>query len=566
MVNSCPNRIIYKFIKIKKSPPENSINTEQQALTTSQHTISMHSILPFFLAMIASIVILQMVATKLKVAYPILLVIAGLIVSFIPGLPALKIDPDLIFFIFLPPLLFEAAWSISFKEMKKWWRIISSFAFLVVFFTALSVALTVNYIIPGFTIALGFLLGGIVSPPDAVSTGAIMKFVKIPKSTSAILEGESLLNDASSLIIFRFALVAVGTGQFIWQEATLTFLWMIIGGGGIGLLLGWLFVQIHRRMPTDGPSDIVLTLIEPYFMYWIAEQLHSSGVLAVVACGLYMSSKRLVFLNSASRIKGYNVWESFVFILNGIVFLIIGLELPEITEGLRSNGIPLSTAIGYSVVVTIVLILARIISSYGALFATLIFRPNTVPHASSSKKRYLMPILLGWTGMRGVVSLAAALAIPVTLANGNPFPHRNLILFITFVVILLTLLVQGLTLPYLIKRTQLFVEHKETADPEVSKHIKQKLKLHISQFLQNKFENESHDATTMEKVFRHWEKTSKASDDDWLNEKTKVIFIEIMESQRIFLSELNKDPTIDEEIIRKQLYQIDLEEERLRSI
>jgi NhaP-type Na+/H+ or K+/H+ antiporter len=154
--------------------------------------------------MIASIVLLNMLAAKLRIAYPILLVVAGLLVCFIPGLPILKINPDLIFFIFLPPLLFEASWSISFKEMKKWYRIITSFAFLVVFFTALSVALVTNYYIPGFTIALGFLLGGIVSPPDAVSTGAITKFVKIPSSTSAILEGESLLNDASSLIIFRF--------------------------------------------------------------------------------------------------------------------------------------------------------------------------------------------------------------------------------------------------------------------------------------------------------------------------------------------------------------------------
>ncbi|RZK46238.1 MAG: Na+/H+ antiporter, partial [Pedobacter sp.] len=182
----------------------------------------MHTLLPFFLAMIAAIVLLNMWANKLKIAYPILLVIAGLAVSFIPGLPVIKIDPDLIFFLFLPPLLFEATWSVSFKEMKKWYRIITSFAFLVVFFTALLVAVVTNYFIPGFTIVLGFLLGGIVSPPDAVSTGAITKFVKIPKSTAAILEGESLLNDASSLIIFRFALVAVGTGHLVWHEAALS--------------------------------------------------------------------------------------------------------------------------------------------------------------------------------------------------------------------------------------------------------------------------------------------------------------------------------------------------------
>lgn len=176
----------------------------------------MHTLLPFILVLILLIVFLTIFANQLKIAYPILLVLAGLAISFVPGLPLLKIDPDLIFFVFLPPLLYEAAWGVSFKEMKKWWRIIGSFAFLVVFFTAFLVAIISNQIIPGFSLALGFVLGGIVSPPDAVSTGAITKFVKIPKSTTAILEGESLLNDASSLIIFRFALVAVGTGQFIW--------------------------------------------------------------------------------------------------------------------------------------------------------------------------------------------------------------------------------------------------------------------------------------------------------------------------------------------------------------
>lgn len=345
----------------------------------------MHTILPFLLAMIVAVVLIEIWATKLRVAYPILLVVAGLIISFVPSLPKIKINPDLIFFIFLPPLLCEAAWGISFKEMKKWWRIIGSFAFLVVFFTALSVALVTNHFIPGFTIALGFLLGGIVSPPDAVSTGAIMKFVNIPKSTKAILEGESLLNDASSLIIFRFALVAVGTGQFVWQQAAISFLWMVLGGAAIGLALAWVFVEAHKRLPTDAPSDVALTLIEPYFMYWVAEQVHASGVLAVVTGGLFMSAKRLVFLNSASRIRGFSVWESFVFILNGIVFLIIGLDLPEIVEGLRSKGIPLGTAIGYGVLVTVVLIAARMISSYAAMLATFIFRPSVAPRAASRK-------------------------------------------------------------------------------------------------------------------------------------------------------------------------------------
>lgn len=246
----------------------------------------MHTILPYLLAMMVAIILLEMLADKLKVAYPILLVIAGLLISFIPGLPALHIDSNFIFFIFLPPLLFEAAWSISFKEMKRWWRIISSFAFLVVFFTAFSVAMLTQFLIPGFTLALGFLLGGIVSPPDAVSTGAITKFVKIPRSTRAILEGESLMNDASSLIIFQFALTAVGTGVFVWQKAVGNFFWMVLGGAAIGLALAWIFVQAHKRLPTDASSDTVLTIVEPYTLYWVAEQANASGVMAVVCGGL----------------------------------------------------------------------------------------------------------------------------------------------------------------------------------------------------------------------------------------------------------------------------------------
>lgn len=526
----------------------------------------MHTILPFLMTMIAAIVLLNILASKLKIAYPILLVIAGLIVSFIPGLPTVKIDPNLIFFIFLPPLLFEAAWSVSFKEMKKWWRIIGSFAFLVVFFTALSVAVVANHFIPGFTIAFGFLLGGIVSPPDAVSTAAITKFVKIPRSTSAILEGESLLNDASSLIIFRFALVAIGTGQFFLQEAVTGFIWTVIGGIGVGLLVAAIFVQLHKRLPTDAPSDIALTLIEPYLMYWTAEQLHCSGVLAVVSGGLFMSTRRLVFLNSGSRIQGFGVWQSFVFILNGTVFLIIGLELPEIVNGIRSAGIPIRSAIGYGVLVTGVLIGARMISGYAALFATILFRPSVLPHASSRRRRWLMPALLGWTGMRGVVSLAAALAIPVTLDDGTAFPHRDLILFITFVAILLTLVVQGLTLPYFIKRSRLFDGIFQEKDEESELKIKQELREHTYQFLKNKLETEGKEHPVLQKLLQHWKLKAETANDDSMNEITKAIHFELLTSQREYLVKLNQDPAISEEIIRVQLYQIDLEEERLKML
>lgn len=529
----------------------------------------MHTFLPFVLIMVFIIVLLNIWANKLKIAYPILLVLAGLAISLIPGLPVFHIDPDMIFFIFLPPLLFEASWSVSFKEMKKWWRIIGSFAFLVVFFTAFLVAIVANNFIPGFSIALGFVLGGIVSPPDAVSTGAITKFVNIPKSTSTILEGESLLNDASSLIIFRFALAAVGTGQIIWSTAALDFVWMLVGGVGVGLVVALIFMLIHKKWSTDGPSDIALTIIAPYFMYWLAEQMHCSGVLAVVSGGLWMSAQRLVFLPSSSRLKGYSVWESFVFILNGIVFLIIGLGLPEIVSGLRSKGIPLNTAIGYGVLVTVILIVARIVSSYIALISTIVFRPTVAKNLRFRRRSWLSPLVLGWTGMRGVVSLAAALSIPLTL-NGAPFPHRDLILFITFVVILLTLVIQGLTLPIIIKKLDPFngIDVSQENHYETRTEIKRGLKQHVYAHIKNKYENDEKwvGHTGMERVLKHWEDQASSQDIRWIDDNVKEVLLEMFAIQRAYLHDLNKDPNISEEVIRAQIYQIDLEEERIKYV
>ncbi|SDD30002.1 sodium/proton antiporter, CPA1 family [Mucilaginibacter pineti] len=525
----------------------------------------MHELLPFVLALIGLVVLIEMFASKIKVAYPILLVVAGLAISCVPGLPPIHIDPNMIFFIFLPPLLFEAAWSISLKELKKWYRIIGSFAFIVVFFTAISVAVFTNYFIPGFSLALGFLLGGIVSPPDAVSTGAILKFVKVPKSTSSILEGESLLNDASSLIIFRFAMVAVATGQFIWSDAILSFSWMILGGAVIGLVLAWLFVQAHKRLPTDAPSDIVFTLIEPYALYWVAEQLHSSGVLAVVFGGLYLSNRRMVFLNSTSRVKGFSVWESFVFILNGIVFMLIGLDMPEIVNGLKEKGIPLSTAIQYGVGVTVILIVVRIIASFGALISTFLFR-REIFKRMNPKGMWMRPFMLGWTGMRGVVSLASAFAIPIQLNNGLEFPHRSLILFITFVVILLTLIVQGLTLPYILKRTSKFFVDEENGSEKIELDLKRSLYAHSVGILKNKYTEQLLSRPLLASTLNQWEQKMKVTDEEIMDGEHRRIYIELLEHQRTFILEQNKNIDLDEDIVRKQLYLIDLEEEKIKNM
>jgi monovalent cation/hydrogen antiporter len=461
-------------------------------------------------------------------------------------------------------LLYEAAWAISWKELWRWRRIIGSFAFVVVFLTAMSVALIANHFIPGFSLALGFLLGGIVSPPDAVSAGAILKFVKVPKRMQSILEGESLLNDASSLIIFRFALIAVATGQFVWYTAALNFSWMVAGGVGLGLLVGWIFMKTHKYLPTDANSDIVLSIVTPYLMYIVAEEAHSSGVLAVVSGGLFLSNRRHVFLSSHSRLRGVNVWESLVFVLNGLVFLIIGLSLPEITAGLGE--VSLRAAIGYGVLITAALIVGRILSAYGAVIVTLIAR-NFIKVADARNPGLKGPLLLGWTGMRGVVSLAAALSIPVKLSDGSAFPQRNLILFITFTVILLTLVIQGLTLPFLIRKIKLPNLDNDLPEEEVEKALRKELAAHGLHQLKTNYGEQLRTLPALQQMARKWEQHEQLIDDVVMAKESKGVYLEILNRQREWLLNKNReDRMLNEDIIRKQLQQLDLEEEKFRFI
>lgn len=517
---------------------------------------------PFYLAIIVLIVLLIMLGNRIRVAYPVLLVLAGLAISFIPGIPVLKIDPELIFIIFLPPLLYEAAWANSWKELWHWRRIIGSFAFVVVFLTAISVALVSNAFIPGFSIALGFLLGGIVSPPDAVSASAILKFVKVPKRMSSILEGESLLNDASSLIIMRFAMVAVGTGQFVLHEAALTFVWMVAGGVAIGLLIGLIFLKAHKWLPTDVNMDIILSLVTPYAMYIGAEEAHASGVLAVVSGGLFLSYHRHRFLSGSSRLRGENVWQSLVFLLNGLVFILIGLDLPEITSALKAEGISFYQATGYGLLVTATLIIGRMLAGYGALIFTKIASHFiTVADKNPGAKA---PLIMGWTGMRGVVSLAAALSIPVAFDNGVLFPQRNLILYITFIVILVTLVLQGLTLPALIRKINLpdFNDHlpEEETETMIREELAKTSLTYLEQYHPADMEQNFH----LRKLVTVWQKQLESDDNAVVPENVKSIYKNILAQQRTFLLNKNKtEQRIDEEIIRKFLHHIDLEEEKL---
>jgi monovalent cation/hydrogen antiporter len=510
-----------------------------------------------------------MLANKLRVAYPIVLVIGGLILSFSSLFPHVAIDPKLVFFIFLPPLLYEAAWQVSWKEFWKWRRIITSFAFPIVIITSCVVAVISNALIPGFTLALGFLLGGIVSPPDAVSATTIMRQVKVPKSLVSIIEGESLLNDASSLIVFRFALVAVVTGQFDLQQASLSFLIVIVMGVFIGLVVGAIFYVVHRWLPTTSSIEVVLTLVTPYCMYYVAEHFHFSGVLAVVSGGLFLSSRRLSMMDFRSRIEGINVWTNLVFVLNGLIFLLIGLQLPVIVNQLGE--ISLQSAIVYGLAIAGVLILTRLLCTFGAaVFTRFMSRYITVADPDPG---WQVAMVFGWSGMRGVVSLAAALTIPIFLSGDIPFPYRNLILFITFIVILVTLVLQGLTLPWLIRKVKPEDKYITMPDTKQEMIIQKKIALRSVKYLEDKFgeawpENE-HLKNLYERlnidltIFDEQINKENHTEDNVLRD-FQVTYLEMLEAQRKFLTEVNHRTEYDEEVIRKYLALIDLEELKVR--
>jgi monovalent cation/hydrogen antiporter len=529
----------------------------------------MQSLFIQYIFLILLILALVMIAGKLRVAYPIVLVLGGLALSLTSLFSNLAIDPEAVFFIFLPPLLYEAAWQASWKEFWKWRRVINSFAFPIVIITSSVVAFASSAIIPGFTLALGFLLGGIVSPPDAVSATTIMRSVKAPKSLVSILEGESLLNDASSLIVFRFALAAVITGQFHLGQAAGTFFLVVSMGIVIGLAVGLLFYGIHRLLPTTSSIAIVLTLVTPYCMYHAAEHFHFSGVLAVVSGGLFLSSRRQSLLNYRSRVESVNVWTNIVFVLNGLIFLLIGLQLPVITQQLGEIG--LGKAIGYGLAVSLVLVICRLLCTLGAsLFTRFMSHFITVADANPGWKA---PLVFGWAGMRGVVSLAAALSIPLTINGTQPFPHRNLVLFITFIVILVTLVLQGLTLPWLIRKLELEDRYSTLTGQEQEQIIQQELAKASLQYIHDNHGKDKGQNKHLDNLLARLQLDLNffRQDDEELAKangnalaRYQRIYLNLLEHQRTLLHHMNRRDGFDEELIRKYDALIDLEEFKTR--
>ena len=404
-------------------------------------------------------VALGWVARRLNFPYPIALVIGGAALGFLPNLPQFPFDPQFILVLVLPPVLYQTALLTSWRDFKANIRPIGLLAVGLVIATTLAVGAALKFVAPDIPWAAAFVLGAIVSPPDAVAATAILTRLNVPRRVVTILEGESLVNDASGLVLYKFAVAAVLTGTFSLRDASVEFVGVAIAGILIGIVVGRIFISIHRYL-RDVFIEVLMTFAVPYIAYILAESLHVSGVLAVVAAGLVRGRYAPEIVSAEMRIIARSVWKLFVFLLTSLVFILIGLQLSGILG--RLTGYSAGDLMLYATLVSVVAIAVRFAWIYPATW---------LPRLVSARLRERDPtpteqelFIMSWCGMRGIVSLAAALALPLALEGGAPFPGRDLIVFLTFVVIAVTLVVQGLTLGPLIRVLRVgtdWSEHEE---------------------------------------------------------------------------------------------------------
>ena len=394
------------------------------------------------LGLLVAIAALAMLAHRLSVPYPIVLVLGGLLIGFVPGLPDVQLAPELVFLLFLPPLLYTSAFFTSVRDFRFHARPILSLAIGLVVATTVVVAAVIHAAVPGLDWAVALTLGAIVSPPDAVAATAILRRLPVPRVIVTVLEGESLLNDAAGLVAFRVALAAAVTGSFSATQAVGGFV-VGTGGVGVGLAVGWIVARLRRPLH-DPPVEITISLLTPFAAYLPAEALGVSGVLATVACGLYLGRQAPSLMEADTRVQGRAVWETLVFLLDGLVFILIGLQLPSILMRLADRP-PLGLA-----VLALLVCGSVVVVRFVWMFVT-----DWLAHPRRSRAdtrtAWREDVVLSWAGMRGVVSLAAALALPLTTASGAPFQERDLLIFLTIGVILVTLVGQGLTFPWVLR-------------------------------------------------------------------------------------------------------------------
>jgi monovalent cation/hydrogen antiporter len=520
----------------------------------------------FIAALFVSAAGLNAVANWLKLPYPIPLVIGGLALGLIPGIPDIHLNPDLVLLVFLPPLLYQAAFFADLRSLRADARVIVLNSIGMTLATAAVVGVIAHELID-LPWAMSFALGAIVSPTDPAAATAIMRRVGAPRRMVNILEGESLVNDAAALVAYKVA-VAVAIGESVSAGHTvLTFFGDVAGGIAIGLVVGWVIAEVRKRV-NDVNTELTISLFSAYGAFVPADQLGVSGVLAVVACGLVLGFRAPEIASPESRMQGFAMWSILTFLLNATLFILIGLQLPTIVDGLASR--PAGEVIGYAAAVCAAVIAMRFIwtNTITVIIRTLDRRPSQLARRSTWRVR----VVSSWSGMRGAVSLAAALALPLHTNAGDPLPGRDLIQFITFALILVTVVGQGLTLPWLIRRLGVIDDGTEEQNEEIRARLVI-AKAALGRVDELEGEEWTRDGT-IERVRalyrfrkrRFAAQAGKIEDEDGIEERSLAyqrLMHEIYAVQRSELVRLRNQREISAEVMRRVERELDLEEQRL---
>jgi len=501
--------------------------------------------------LLAAAAALLALAELIRIPYPIPLVLGGLVLGFVPGMPRIELPPDIVLVAVLPPLLYGAAFFSPLRELRTNAKPIGLLAIGLVLTTTVAVAAVAHAAIPGLDWPTAFVLGAIVSPTDPTAATAIAQRLGLSRRLVALVEGESLVNDGTALVAYRFAVAAVVTGSFSLAAASGRFVLNIVGGILVGLAVGFVIREVRRRLDNP-PVEITISILSGYFAYLPAEALGVSGVLAAVTVGIYMGWHTPELTTARTRLQGVAVWEILFFLLNAFLFTMVGLQLPAILDGL--SGHSTATLIWYAVLITATVVAAR----FAWIFAT-------------SRLQWQSRVVLAWSGMRGAVSLAAALALPLTTDAGSPFPNRELIVFLTFSVILGTLVVQGLTLPKLIDAVDLEDDSRleEKEDTKARIYAAEAALARLEDLADEEWVRED-TADRLRRLYDFRRNRFRArfdGDDDGAIEQRSTdyqrLLRELIEAERVAVRALRRDRRISDDVMRRVERDLDLEEARL---
>jgi Na+/H+ antiporter len=520
-----------------------------------------------FLLLLVFVAMFAGLARRLKVPYPILLVIAGLLLSFLPGVPRIGLDPDLVFLVFLPPLLYSAAWTLSWREFQRNFVSIAMLAVGLVLFTVVGLALAAGSLLPGFDWKAAVLLGAVVAATDAIAATSIARRVGLPQRIVDILEAESLVNDGTGLLALQFGLLILVTGHTPSVVEGVGRLVFLTGGGVlVGLAIGAV-VAWFEKWVDDGPIEIVISILVPYAAYLTGYRAHVSGVIAVIACSMYMSRKSTEYMSPQVRLQATAVWDALTFVLNGIVFVLIGLQLPYVMGqiGDMSRVVLLEYGVGFSGM----MIAVRMVWVYGETYIAYAVR-RWVRRAEVEEPDPRRVFVIGWGGMRGVLSLAAAVSLPYALPDGRMFPQRSMIIYLAFCLIVATLVVQGLTLPWLIRRLGLSESGGMNGEEqEARRALLREALVHLGR---RRSKNRDQSAMFGELIANYQQRLDAMPVER--EERVQGLvdqalrsdaILAVLQAEREALIRLRDEGQIDDEVLRTLQRELDLEESRVHT-